>query len=128
MNKGVSDIVAMLLMLIITIGLAGLAYAYITGVFTTRTAVVLSINSGASSCPTTSTLTVYVRNDGTQQSAAATVTAVGGTTAVTCPNTAAIPAGSQMPSACTGRTGAGYYQISASSGGSIASGSIYCGS
>ena len=126
--KGVSDIVAMLLMLIITIGLAGLAYAYITGVFTTRTAVVLNIDSGSSSCPTTSTMTVYVRNDGTQTSGSVSVTATGGTTAVTCPNIAAIPAGGSGPSACTGRTGAGYYQISAIAGGSIASGSIYCGS
>ncbi len=35
--KGISAIVATLLILIITIGLAGLAYSYISGVFTTKT-------------------------------------------------------------------------------------------
>jgi len=35
--KGISTIIATLLMLVITIGLAGMAYSYISGVFTART-------------------------------------------------------------------------------------------
>jgi len=37
MKKGVSTVIATILMLIITIALAGMAYMYIAGVFTTKT-------------------------------------------------------------------------------------------
>jgi len=37
MKKGVSTVIATILMLIITIALAGMAYMYISGVFTTKT-------------------------------------------------------------------------------------------
>ena len=135
-NKGVSDIVAMLLMLIITIGLAGLAYAYITGVFTTRTAVVLSTDPSSSSClPNNGAITVSVRNDGSQTSGSITITVTPPSGATpTCGSIASITAGGLGSATCglapqTLRTGgAGYYQISASTAGSSTTGSIYCAS
>ncbi|TAL48540.1 hypothetical protein EPN87_00340 [archaeon] len=131
MSKGVSDIIAMLLMLIMTIGLAGLAYAYISGVFTSKTAVVLSLDASASSCaPNNGAITVFVRNDGTQTSGSVTVTVTPPSgAAVTCGAIASIAAGAEGSSSCTGRNaGAGYYQVRASSTGSSSSGSIYCAS
>jgi len=64
--KGISDVVAMLLMLVITIGLVGLAYSYISGIFTARTAVVLS-QDGPGICQagtTPNSITFWIRNDG----------------------------------------------------------------
>jgi len=74
--KGISDIIAMLLMLVITIGLVGLTYSYIMGVFTAKTAVVLS-QDGQGLCisgETTNSIILWVRNDGT--STATDITAV----------------------------------------------------
>lgn len=62
--KGVSTIIATLLMLIITIALAGLAYSYISGLFASRTGKVIDIDTGATFCSGT-TITVYVKNEGT---------------------------------------------------------------
>jgi flagellin-like protein len=72
--KGISDIVAMLLMLVITIAIAGLAYAFITGVFTARTAVALSLDPQSTSCNSTHFI-FYVRNDGSSASGTVTITA-----------------------------------------------------
>lgn len=62
--KGVSTVIATLLMLIITIALAGLAYTYISGVFTAKTAIILNFDEALTTCSGT-TITPYVRNDGT---------------------------------------------------------------
>jgi flagellin-like protein len=70
--KGISTVIATLLMLIITIALAGLAYSYISGIFTARTAVVLTITDAV--CPGDA-ITVTVRNDGTAASGTITVSA-----------------------------------------------------
>lgn len=43
--KGISTIIATLLMLIITIALAGMAYTYISGVFTARTRTIELVDS-----------------------------------------------------------------------------------
>jgi len=43
--KGISAIIATLLILVITLGLAGLAYTYISAIFTTRTATLSLIDS-----------------------------------------------------------------------------------
>ncbi len=75
--KGISAVVATLLMLIITIGLAGLAYSYISGVFTARTAVILSVDA-ASYCNQTN-IVAYVRNDGTSPSQQVSVIAFNST-------------------------------------------------
>ncbi len=72
--KGISPVIATLLMLVITIGLAGLAYTYISGVFTAKTAVMLTIDGTASYCDA-NYIHVFVRNDGTSISENVTVRA-----------------------------------------------------
>lgn len=62
--KGISTVIATLLMLIITIALAGLAYSYISGVFSAKTGKVVEIDAGGTSC-TDSSITVYIKNTGT---------------------------------------------------------------
>jgi flagellin-like protein len=62
--KGVSAVIATILMLMITIAIAGMAYMYISGIFTAKTGVVIEMDETATSC-TGTTITVYVRNIGT---------------------------------------------------------------
>ncbi len=62
--KGVSTVIATLLMLIITIALAGLAYSYISGLFSAKTGKIIEIDAGGTFCSGT-TVTVYVKNEGT---------------------------------------------------------------
>jgi FlaG/FlaF family flagellin (archaellin) len=128
--KGISDVIAMLLMLVITIGLVGLAYSYVSGVFTAKTAVVLNMVSEASSC-TPSTINIAVRNDGTTASGSVTVTVTSpGGASGSCSITS-IQAGQQAScsvSRGTTLTGSGYYRIVASTSGSTAQGMIYCAS
>jgi len=130
--RGISDVIAMLLMLVITIGLVGLAYSYISGVFTARTAVVLTVVPEASSC-TSNTITVAVRNDGTTTSGRVTlkITDPNGNNACTSdPSIDYISPGSQETAICTRASTqvAGYYRIVASTSGSTAQGMIYCAS
>lgn len=130
--KGISDVIAVLLMLIITIGLAGLAYSYISGVFTARSSVVLSIDAQASQC-TSDSIEIYVRNDGTATSPSVTVVATSpaGSTEGTC-TISSIDAGTVGSCSITRPSptgGAGFYTIRATaSGASPATGSIYCAS
>ena len=132
--KGISDVIAILLMLVVTVGLVGLAYSYISGVFTARTAVVLSIVADASFCNST-TITVAVRNDGTSPSGTVTlsITAPNGANACSSPanpTISSIPPGVQSTASCTrvSGQGAGYYRIVATTAGSSASGMVYCAS
>lgn len=60
--KGVSEIIANILMLIITIGLAGTAYVYISGMLTTKMEKTISVLDA--SC-NGSHITMVVANDGT---------------------------------------------------------------
>ena len=62
--KGVSAVIATILMLMITIAMAGVAYMYISGIFTQQTGTVVQIDATATSCLGT-TITVYVRDAGT---------------------------------------------------------------
>jgi flagellin-like protein len=62
--KGVSAVIATILMLMITIAMAGVAYMYISGIFTSKTGTIVEIDESATSCAGTS-ITVYVRNTGT---------------------------------------------------------------
>jgi flagellin-like protein len=128
--KGVSAVIATILMLMITIALAGTAYMYITGVFQSRTAVVLAISD--SDCDDTE-ITVWVRNDGSQQATGVNV-AIDGTD-VTCGATGDIdvPAGGEGTCVVTrtaggsGNGASGYHSIRANAGGVSARGSVYCG-
>lgn len=66
--KGVSEIIANILMLIITIGLAGTAYVYISGMLTTKMEKTISVLDA--SC-NGSHITMVVANDGTNSIAPA---------------------------------------------------------
>lgn len=63
--KGISTVIATLLMLVITLGLIGLAYGYISGIFMARTAIVLTIDEATTVCDATGNITVGLKNDGT---------------------------------------------------------------
>src|SRR2546428_12165642 len=68
-EKGVSTVIATLLMLIITIALAGTTYAYISGVFTSKT------NSGFSVSDVYSN-SITIRNDGNSPIPVSSITSV----------------------------------------------------
>ena len=62
--KGVSAVIATILMLIITIGLAGTAYVYISGMLTGKTEKTISVLDA--SCNSTGDgITLVIANDGT---------------------------------------------------------------
>jgi len=62
MNKGISAIIATILLLMITIALAGTAYVYMSGMITGRTSKTISIADV--SC-VNGNITVVISNDGT---------------------------------------------------------------
>ena len=137
--KGISAVIATILMLMITIALAGTAYLYITGVFTSRTGVVLSIDSSTKCNPAQGigrgNISVVVKNDGTTVAGTVNID-------ITFPNgtydpgispycsMAGINAGSTNTTICikdaTGTALMGTYGIRVSSGSSSATGSVYC--
>ena len=136
--KGVSAVIATILMLMITIALAGTAYLYITGIFGAKTSVVLSIDGTASTC-SPAAINLVVKNDGTAVASLSSVT-------ITKPNGVAFVAGDCTPTlipltpvlinagsfnnvTCFARpAGGGLYSITVSTGVTSASGSIYCAS
>ena len=126
--KGISPVIATLLMLVITIGLAGLAYTYISGVFTARTAVVLAVDATASYCNSTH-IVVFVRNDGTSPSEKVTVMAYNSTgTYIGSDDVNSIPAG-EMGEFAIERgtfTSADYIRVVAKTKGASVAGTIYC--
>jgi len=63
-NKGVSGIIATILLVMITIGLVDTAYIYFSGMVGGRTAKTISISDV--SCNSTGYITVVVSNDGTK--------------------------------------------------------------
>jgi flagellin-like protein len=124
--KGISTVVATILMLMITIALAGTAYMYITGVFTSKTGVVLSISSATCSISGSSySASVLVRNDGTLNASSVSVTAPG-----------FAPVASQLITSGSGNTftlinnsaiTSGYVAVTATAAGvAPASGSMFC--
>ncbi len=68
--KGISEVIATILMLMITLALAGSAYLFINNAFTQQTAVVLGIDEAT--C-VGAKINIVIRNDGTSQSSAITV-------------------------------------------------------
>jgi len=125
--KGISDVIAMLLMLVVTIGLVGLAYSYIMSAFSSRTAVVLNIASARCSG---NTVTVEVRNDGTQTSGTVTVSLLSptGSSAGSCTINSIAPQNIGSCSITKTVSGAGYYQITITSPGVATPppGGVYC--
>jgi flagellin-like protein len=121
--KGISPIIATILMLMITIALAGTAYMYISGVFTGRTAVVLSVSSA--DCNSTH-VNVYVKNDGTLNSSAVTVSVDGSGTG-TCNIPLIVSGGVGNCAATRPASFAGYHTVRATpTTGSPATGTTYC--
>jgi flagellin-like protein len=127
--KGVSAVIATILMLMITIALAGTAYMYISGVFTRQTSVVLAISD--SECNTTY-IKAFVRNDGTATSGAINLY-VDGSPVVCAATISSIAAGSEASCELARASGgiggaAGYHSLRAETTGTSARGSAYCGS
>lgn len=129
--KGVSTIIATLLLLIITIALAGLAFGYIFGYFYSKTSVNLSFNANDQSCVGPSIIAA-VENDGTAAANNTVVTArssagisVGNCTITSAPGNGQV---SQCPIVRQTPTSAGNYALQAVSGSSIANGQVYCSS
>jgi len=126
--KAISDVIAMLLMLVVTIGLVGLAYSYITGVFTSRMAVVLSVDPSLTSCASDK-VTVYVRNDGNQPSGQVVVNLYypDGTKVQNDCKIPTIPSGVIENCVIPKQAGiSGNYRIVAVTQGSSAQGQVYC--
>jgi flagellin-like protein len=132
--KGISAVIATILMLMITIALAGTAYLYITGVFTSRTGVVLSVEQATSCAVSNGNITVWIRNDGTGVASVSSVTITNSSGNPSGANCYGVPgllinAGGSASTACSARCcGSGLYAITVSGGSSSAQGSIYCAS
>lgn len=134
--KGVSAVIATILMLMITIALASLAYTYISGAFTQATGVVVQMDGTATSCSAKS-ITVYVRNAGTIATDASLITLSGTNStgsalspaSVVCgPATLKLPAGGGAVRCVTPLTngGQGYNRIIVSGPSNTVSESVYC--
>lgn len=93
--KGISTVIATILMLMITIALAGTAYLYISGTFTQQTAVVLEFTEAT--C-TGDPIVPTVQNSGTAQSGTVTVSA-------TAPDGTSAGAGCTIPGINPGTSG-----------------------
>jgi len=131
--KGISAVIATILMLMITIAMAGVAYMYISGIFTQQTGTITDIDESATSC-TSTTITVYVRNPGTiafnknlitvsgTNSAGAALTLGGACTPGTLnAGGGALPCGVTLTGATNGNN-----RIVVSGPSNTATGSVYC--
>lgn len=136
--KGVSAVIATILMLMITIALAALAYTYISGAFTQATGVVVQIDATATTC-SGSAITVYVRNSGTEQTDASKISLSGtsstgvplGVSVVNGPcglSSLKLPAGGGAVKCTTTLTGAtqGNNRVVVSGPSNTVTGSVYC--
>jgi len=143
--KGISAVIATILMLMITIALAGTAYLFISGVFTSRTSVVLSVDGTASLCNPSSltgangTIILVVKNDGTGVATAITSSITnpsGGVITTNCSMGTmnftnggnSIPAGQSAFAVCNRTSGNGLFGVNLVGGGSTSRGSVYCSS
>jgi len=127
--KGVSAVIATILMLMITIALAGTAYLYITGIFGAKTAVVLSIDGQSTTCNVTY-INAVVKNDGTGVASNVLIdlTTPGGAVTTAACSITTINAGSSSSTLCGKSAGAGSYTLRAYTTGSSTTGSVYCAS
>ncbi len=129
MKKGISTVIATLLMLVITIALAGFAYTYLSGTVQSRTSVVLDfVESTCNGDP----IFVTVRNDGQTQSGAITVSGTqpdGSTSAGPDCTIGSVNPGTQGSCSINRGAGAtaGTYRVRASaSGAAPVSGVVFC--
>jgi flagellin-like protein len=130
--KGVSTVIATILMLMITIGLAGLAASYFFGIVDTTTDVVLVLEEAE--CDDFG-VTVWVRNDGTDNSGlidwyvdnepAGNITSLGSGNTETATN---VTWGNLTHLGATGPIdiSLGYHNIRISSSRSTARGQVFC--
>lgn len=117
--KGISAVIATILMLMITIGLAGMAYTYISGVFTAKTGKIVEISY--TECVGT-TVTLGIRNDGTTDMNLNELTiTIGGTS---CSASGGFPAGKINITTCTGVSGSNKIRIVGPA--NVATGTVYC--
>ena len=133
--KGISAVIATILMLMITIAMAGLAYMYITGIFTQTTGVIIELDATSTSC-SGETITVYVRNKGTLSTTLNLITLSGTTSAggtlafsptTSCGGATALNAGAgSIACTSTGTGTAGTNTILASGPTQTARGTVYC--
>ncbi len=131
-TKGVSAVIATILMLMITIAMAGLAYGFISGAFTTKTGVVIEIDATSTRCSGV-IITVWVRNTGTMATTANLVStsgtnSQGGTIgSVVCgASTVNLYAGGGAVSCATLTGTAGTNTIIASGPANSVPGTVYC--
>lgn len=132
--RGVSSVIAVILMLMIVIALAGVAFLYISGVFTQRTGVVLEVDWAATRCASgTNVITVFIRNTGTIPTTADKITLSGTTSQggtmgpVFCGGAVTIPAGAGLVSCTNTLTGTtGVNIVYASIPPNIAKGTVVC--
>ena len=124
--KGVSAIIATLLMLIITIAMAGLAYFYISGMFRGRTSVQLNVESDGTTC-IGSQLIVDVRNDGSLAAGVVTIMARNSTGTPYTQTTLVLGASTSNSTNITrSDTNTGTLTIIASATGGTATGTVFC--
>lgn len=108
--KGVSTVIATILMLMITIALAGTAYLYISGVFTSKQRVLSIVDAFCTTIAPADTLSIVIRNDGPDTIRAAEWSFVPESeTCTTDPTTVDIAAGSSQTRTATGCTPAAFH-------------------
>jgi flagellin-like protein len=130
--KGISAVIATILMLMITIALAGVAYMYISGIFTAKTGVVIEFDATATSCSGTD-ITAYLRNTGTIATTLNLIT-VSGTTSAGGPITGGAcaasgslnPGAGSLPCSVTLTGTSGTNTLIASGPTNTARGTVYC--
>lgn len=132
--KGISTVIATILMLIITIAMAGVAYSYMSGYLTGTTAVVLQV-SGAPQClagQSVNSIIIWIENRGTSTSGTLTWTDVPGNPSTISNCTFGIPtlAAGNVTAATCNRSSAGagnwYVRIGAPGVSPVTAGPIYC--
>ncbi len=107
--KGVSTVIATILMLMITIALAGTAYLYISGVFTSKQRIISVVDAFCTGSPT-GTLSIVLRNDGPDTIRAAEQSVVSDSESCTTDPTAVdIAAGSTVTRPASGCTAGAFH-------------------
>ena len=129
MKKGISTVIATLLMLIITIALAGFAYTYLSGVLTAQTAKTVEL-IGAVDCITGTSHILTVKNLGTSAiTAASEISVTVDGSAATCTwSSATLSSGGGISTCTTGAAGvsAGSHRIRITGPGNVLSGTSLC--
>jgi flagellin-like protein len=132
--KGISAVIATILMLLITIALAGVAYLYIQGTVTQKTGIVLAIDESATTCVGTD-IQLYVKNIGTLPYDANKITVSGtnsnggliaGITCYPASNATSTMAAGGASVRCVSLTGTAGTNTIVASGATTVRGTVYC--